>query len=169
MAATARLQTALTRKDKTTRNTVIFQWNSECEEAFQTLKTMLITAPVLIPPNLSKEFFLWTDASAQGFGAVLEQKDDTGQPHPVAHASRQTNPAKSKYAPTKLEVSALIFGVELFEVYLLGHHVTVYIDHQALVSAFISQLKGQTKGLLARWYLRLSNFIPLMKLEYKLG
>ena len=169
MAAIARPLTALTRKDKTTGNTVIFEWNAECEEAFQMLKTMLITAPVLIPPDLSKEFFLWTDASARGFGAVLEQKDDSGQPHPVAYASRQTNPAESKYAPTELEVAALIFGVEYFEVYLLGHQVTVYTDHQALVSAFISQLKGQTKGLLARWYLRLSRFIPLMRLEYKPG
>ena len=169
MAAIARPLTALTRKDKTTGNTVVFEWNAECEEAFLTLKSMLVTAPVLIPPDLSKEFFLWTDASARGFGAVLEQKDDEGQPHPVAYASRQTNTAESKYAPTELEVAALIFGVEYFEVYLLGHQVTVYTDHQALVSAFISQLKGQTKGLLARWYLRLSRFIPLMKLEYKPG
>ena len=169
MAAIARPLTALTRKDKTTGNTVVFEWNAECEEAFLTLKSMLVTAPVLIPPDLSKEFFLWTDASARGFGAVLEQKDDEGQPHPVAYASRQTNTAESKYAPTELEVAALIFGVEYFEVYLLGHQVTVYTDHQALVSAFISQLKGQTKELLARWYLRLSRFIPLMKLEYKPG
>ena len=169
MAAIARPLTALTRKDKTTGNTVIFEWKAECEEAFRMLKTMLITAPVLIPPDLSKEFFLWTDDSARGFGAVLEQKDDSGQPHPVAYASRQTNPAESKYAPTELEVAALIFGVEYFEVYLLGHQVIVYTDHQALVSAFISQLKGQTKGLLARWYLCLSRFIPLMKLEYKPG
>ena len=62
-----------------------------------------------------------------------------------------------------------MFGVEYFEVYLLGHSVTVYTDHQALVSAFISQLKSQTKGLFAKWYLRLSRFLPLMKLEYKPG
>ena len=50
--------TALTRKDKTTGRTVIFEWSQECDEAFQTLKTMLMTAPVLIPPDLSKEFFM---------------------------------------------------------------------------------------------------------------
>ena len=33
----------------------------------------------------------------------------------------------------------------------------------------MSQLKSHTKGLLARWYLHLSRFIPLMKLEYKPG
>ena len=55
------------------------------------LNSMLVTAPALMLPDLSKEFFLWTDASARGFGAVLEQKDDDGQPHPVAYASRQTH------------------------------------------------------------------------------
>ena len=58
MAAIARPLTALTRKDKITGNTVAFEWNAECEEAFLMLKSMLVTAPVLIPPDLSKEFLL---------------------------------------------------------------------------------------------------------------
>ena len=41
---------------------------------FQTLKTMLMTATVLILPDLSKEFFLWTDASACGFETILGQR-----------------------------------------------------------------------------------------------
>lgn len=59
--------------------------------------------------------------------------------------------------------------MEYFEVYLLGNQVTVYTDHQALVGAFTSQLKGHINGLLASWHLRLSRFLPLMKLEYKPG
>ena len=94
-----------------------------------------MSAPVLQPPDLSKPFFVWIDASIMGFGAVLEQLDD------------------QKQAPTELEVAALIFAVEHFEVYLLGNQFTVYTDHQALVSAFIVHLKSQTRGLLARWYL----------------
>ena len=112
---------------------------------------------------------MWTDASARGLGAVLEQRDGSGELHPIAFASRQTNPVESKYSPIELEVAAFVFGVEYFEVYLLWNHVTVYTDHQALVSAFMSQLKSQTKGLLARRYLRLSRLIPLIKLEYKPG
>ena len=53
--------------------------------------------------------------------------------------------------------------------YLLGNKVTVYTDHQALVSSFIPYLKSQTKGLLARWYLRLSPFLPNIILEHKPG
>ena len=66
-------------------------------------------------------------------------------------------------------MAALIFTIEHFEVYLLGNQFTVYTDHQALVSAFIVHLKSQTKGLLARWYLRIARFMPQMKLEYKPG
>lgn len=47
--------------------------------------------------------------------------------------------------------------------------MTVYTDHQALVSSFIPYLKSQTKGLLARWYLRLSPYLPNITLEHKPG
>jgi len=95
---------------------------------------------------------------------VLEQLGGDGRQNPIEFASRQTNLTESKYAPTEVKVAALVFGVEHFEVYLLGHPVTVY---HALASAFLSQPKSQTKGLLARWYLRPSRFLPLMKLEFK--
>ena len=45
----------------------------------------------------------------------------------------------------------------------------MYIDHQALVSAFIPHMKSQVKGWLARWYLKLAPFLPKMKLEFKPG
>ena len=85
----------------------------------------------------------------------------------MAYASCQTIPAEQKYAPTELEVAGLIFAVEYFEVYLIGSTTTVYTDHQALVSSFLSYMKSQTRGLLARWYLRISCFLPNIKLEHK--
>ena len=49
-------------------------WSPECDEAFKKVKHLLVTAPFLHPPNMEKEFFMWTDASKKGFGAVLEQE-----------------------------------------------------------------------------------------------
>ena len=66
----------------------------------------------------------------------------------MAYTSRQTNPAKAKYAPTELEAAVLVYVVEHFEVYLLGNEFTVYTDHQSLVSAFITHMKSQSHGLL---------------------
>ena len=169
LAAITRPLTALTRKDKETGTTVPFVWDEPCELAFQEVKRLLVSAPLLHPPDMTKPFYLWTDASEKGFGALLEQEDSDGSRYPVAYASRQTNPAEAKYAPTELEVAALVYAVEHFEVYLLGSEFTVYTDHQSLVSAFISHMKSQSRGLLARWYLRVARFLPKMKLEYKPG
>ena len=169
LAVVARPLTALTRKDKETGSTVPFVWDSQCESAFQEVKRMLVSAPLLHPPDLDKPFFLWTDACGKGFGALLEQESDDGRRYPIAYASRQTNVAESSYAPTELEVAALVYTVEHFEVYLLGNDFTVYTDHKSLVSAFLAHLKNQSKGLLARWYLRISRFLPKMKIEYKPG
>ena len=66
----ARLLTALTRRDKSSGGWVAFDWTPQCEQAFQRLKKLLITTPALRHPDLSKPFFLWTDASEAGFGAT---------------------------------------------------------------------------------------------------
>ena len=163
MATISRPLTTLTRKD------VTFDWTEECEVAFCEVKQRLVSAPVLRPPDLTKPFQLWTDASERGFGAVLEQKDQDGCKHPIAYASRATNEAECKYALTELEVATLVFALEHFQVYLLGNKVTVYTDHQALASLFIPYLKSQIKGLLVQWYLRLSPYLPNITLEHKPG
>ena len=51
-----------------------FIWTSECKVAFEKIKIHLVTGLLLYPPDM-EEFFLWTDASEKGFGAVLEQED----------------------------------------------------------------------------------------------
>ena len=57
MAAIGRPLTALTRRNKQTGRFVTFEWTSQCEEAFQELKKLLTTAPILRHPNLTKPFF----------------------------------------------------------------------------------------------------------------
>ena len=48
-----------------------FQWTPDCEEAFGTLKRLLVSAPILAFPEFSKPFILDTNASATGISAVL--------------------------------------------------------------------------------------------------
>ena len=124
---------------------------------------------MLLPPDLTKPFFLWVDTSTIGFGTVLEQETQNRRKAPDAFASRPTSPAEQKFAATELEVAGLVFALEHFEVYVLGNQVTVYTDHQALVKSYLPYLKSQTKGLLAQWYLRLARFLPTVRLEYKPG
>ena len=53
-----------------------FVWSPECEQAFLELKERLTTSPVLAYPNFSRDFVLETDASMQGIGAVLSQRQE---------------------------------------------------------------------------------------------
>ena len=81
---------------------------------------------------------------------------------------QEMNRSREKY-PTKVEMAAIVFALNHFEVYLLEHKITVFTDHQALVSGCISYLKGQSKGLLSRWYLKISQYLPDLAFEYKPG
>ena len=59
---------------------VSFEWDSACQTAFNTLKNMLTTTPVLVYPQFGSDaqFILETDASSFGLGAVLAQKQKDG-------------------------------------------------------------------------------------------
>jgi hypothetical protein len=68
--------TELLRKDKK------FEWLAKCKPSFQELKKRLTTAPVLVIPDMEKQFSIYCDASGQGLGCVLMQDG-----HVVAYAS----------------------------------------------------------------------------------
>ena len=48
-----------------------FKWTEECEASFQELKKWLVTTPVLILPDIRKDFQVYCDALRQGLGGVL--------------------------------------------------------------------------------------------------
>ena len=76
-----------------TRKDTHWSWSNECEIAFQQLKDILTTSPVLAYPDFDREYVLETDASVQGLGAVLSQEQADGKLDPVAYASRVLNPS----------------------------------------------------------------------------
>ena len=65
----------------------------EAHEAVWTLKKIL-TSPLLVFPDFAKPFLLEMDASKEGLGAILSQKQDDGRFHPVAFGSRSLMPAE---------------------------------------------------------------------------
>jgi hypothetical protein len=56
------------------KNNVKFNWTLECNEAFQKLKKLLTTAPVLAQPDIEKSFDVYCDSSGTGIGCVLMQE-----------------------------------------------------------------------------------------------
>ncbi len=71
-----------------TRKNQPFKWTVDCQQAFEELKNKLVTSPILVKANLSKQFVLKTDASQYHVAAVLLQYDDEGLPRVVGYFSK---------------------------------------------------------------------------------
>jgi hypothetical protein len=84
------------------------------------MKTSLITLPVLIVPNWTKEFHVYIDASNYVIGTMLVQNpDDTIDKPIIYYANQLMTRTKNKYSTTKKEAFAMIYVVKKFHRYLL--------------------------------------------------
>ena len=101
--------------------------------AFQELKMKCMTAPVLAFANFKEEFQLETDASGDGLGAVLSQRQEDGLWHPVAYASRGLKGGETCYHSSKLEFLALKWAItDQFREYLQYAPFKVKTDNNPL-------------------------------------
>jgi len=114
-----------------TRKQAVFRWTAECQEAFETLKSRLVSSPVLALPCDEGQFILDTDASDHGIGAVLSQKQN-GEEKVLCFSSRLYANAELNYCVTRKELLAVVFFVKQFKQYLLGREFLVRTDHAAL-------------------------------------
>ncbi|GJU54584.1 putative reverse transcriptase domain-containing protein [Tanacetum coccineum] len=96
------------------------------ESAFQLLKQKLCEAPILALPEGNDDFVVYCDASHQGLGAVLMQREKV-----VAYASQQLKPQEN-YTIHDLELGAVVFALKIWRHYLYGTKCTVFIDHKSL-------------------------------------
>ena len=78
---------------------------------FEWLKMCCMTVPVLAFADFEKEFQLETDASSEGLGAVLSQKQPDGKWHPIAFRSHELKGGEAKYHSSKLEFLALKWAI----------------------------------------------------------
>ncbi|WVZ93805.1 hypothetical protein U9M48_039760 [Paspalum notatum var. saurae] len=99
-----------------------YVWSPNCEEAFQTLKKLLTSAPVLAQSDVTKPFDVYCDASGVGLGCVLMQEGRV-----IAYASRQLRKHEVNYPTHDLELATVVHAH-----YLLGNTCHIYTDHKSL-------------------------------------
>ena len=138
----------LTRKDKQ------FEWTEECKAAFQNLKDILCTSPVLAYPKEGSPYVLDTDASDVGIGAVLSQEQD-GEERVIAYASKKLDRQQQRYCVTRRELLAVVTFVHQFRHYLLGRKFLLRTDHNSLRWMFGFK---DPQGQMARWLEVLSQY-----------
>lgn len=118
------------------------------------LHYLLTTAPILKYPDFDNMFYLYTDASGTGVGAVLAQKGDGKKEHLIFYASRSLSKAERNYSSCELECLAVIWAVEYYHHYFGFRPFTIITDYSALKWLHSTKLKGRR----ARWILRLQPY-----------
>ena len=114
--------------------------------------------PCLAHYNSNKENILTTDASTKGLGATLWRIQKDGNLKPVGFASRFLSDTEKKYAINELEL-AVVWGLELFRLYVDGKPIELLTDHQALEPLIKRNRSTKTySARLKRWLDRLAHF-----------
>ncbi len=110
-----------------------WEWTDVEEWAFQKLKQICASYPVLRTPDWSRQFILETDASRYALGAVIMQEFDDGI-HPISFNSWSLLPTKKSYDAHDKELAGMIFGFKCGWQYFLGaqHLIHVCTDHKNL-------------------------------------
>ena len=120
------------RKGRPVSTPPLFQWTDAQQAAFDNLIAKCCEAPVLGYADYSSPFVVHTDASLDGLGAVLYQKQD-GRDRVISFASRRLSPSERNYPVHKLEFLALKWAVtDKFHDYLYGNQFTAFTDNNPL-------------------------------------
>lgn len=132
-----------------------FTWTEACDTAFNTLKSALISAPILAYPNMNQPFTLTCDACRTGLGYILGQVGEDGREHVIAYGGRALRKAEKNYHVSELECLALVEGIREYRTYLAAEKFIVYTDHKAL--QYIHTVKNPHRRL-TRWSIELQEF-----------
>ena len=147
---------------------VAFQWDTACTEAFEHLKSLMCAKPILWQPDYTKVFFLATDASAYGMGAVLSQEGElnprTQKPMlcPIAYYSNTFMPAEQNYDINEREFLGVLKALRCFRPHVAATEipVTILTDH-----ANLTHWKATRKvnRHVARWFSELQDYNLIIK------
>lgn len=116
----------------------------------------ILLSIVLLFTCLLKQFFLLTDASERGIGAVLMQFDDeSGLKLAVANASMKMNDSEFRYSTIEKECLAIVWTVNKFQLYFYGREFLIETDHQSLM--YLNRAKVINARIM-RWALGLQSY-----------
>lgn len=104
-----------------------FQWDEECDKAFQDLKEYLVQAPMLTAPDFGEDLFMYLSVSDHAMSAVLLR--DKGVQQPVYYISKTLIDAETRYLSLEKLMLALIHATRKLLHYFQAHTVYVLIEY----------------------------------------
>jgi hypothetical protein len=148
-----------------TKSDVPWRWSDKQQASFDALKSALCSAPVLVLPDPSLPFEVFTDASNFALGAVLLQNHGKGK-QPVAYLSRKLTDTEKNYPTGDREMLGIFYALQQWRCYLEGAVFTVNTDH---LNHTWFQSKRDLSRRQAKWSLWLESYYGAVDLAYKAG
>ncbi|VDB94093.1 unnamed protein product [Peniophora sp. CBMAI 1063] len=140
-----------------TKKMVAWRWEEVEQEAFDKMKHAFTSSPVLLMPDPTKPYQVECDVSDFAIGAVLSQRGEDNDWHPVAYLSHALTALECNYDTHDKELLAIICALEDWHHYLEGspHQVEIFTNHKNLEYFTTAQKLNRRQ---ARWALYLSRF-----------
>jgi hypothetical protein len=110
----------------------------------------MVTAPILVFPDWSKEFHVYVDASSIALGTMLAQPGVVDIEHLLAFSRRKLSTTEINYTTIEREGITMVYALQKFQHYLLGGHFRMFTDHSALKYLVKKPVLG---GIICRWLL----------------
>ncbi|GBL85834.1 Retrovirus-related Pol polyprotein from transposon 297 [Araneus ventricosus] len=133
----------------------VLPWSIEALEAFVKIKDELVRMTTLHTPDISRPFWLYTDASATEIGACLAQHDDVGKELPIAFFSKKLTPTQMKWSTIEREAFCVLEALKKFDTWVFGGKIQVVSDDNPLTYLTSSVPHG---AKLSRWALALQRY-----------
>ena len=89
-----------------------FEWTESQQQAFDTLKQKMVTAPVLTHLNYEESFILYINASYEGLGFIFVQEGPDGKKHLVQYDKRKLKPTEKNYIIINLECLGIVWSIK---------------------------------------------------------
>ena len=129
-----------------TRKNTPFNWKTEHQNAFEQIKEMLVSPPVLHAPRSRGRFVLYSDTSRYGTGSHLMQIID-GKERLVAYYSKRLPKSALNFSVTELELYGMWINITAYHNILCDQDFDVFVDHSALVQIVKSKTPPSTPRL----------------------
>ena len=137
-----------------------FRWSDQCQTAFDSLKTALVSDSVVRYPRIDLPYKLYTDASDLCVGAILCQTHEDGVEYVVQYVSHQLSVTQRRWATIEKEAYAVVYALQKLRPYLYGAEFVVYTDHKPLLCLFS---KSMTNTKIQRWAILLAEYGATIK------
>ena len=132
-----------------------FLWDDQAQRSFDALKTALVSAPVLSPPDYGRDFIMYLAASAHSIGIILVQEDDSHCEKVIYYLSKGLIGPELRYAHVEKLALAAVHAVQRLRHYILPRKTLVLADINPMQYILTRRVVG---GKYAKWTVILQEF-----------